>query len=276
MTNNFHITDNISVGGGHPPILIAGPCVIENEDMILRHAERLAEMTTRIKFPMIFKASYDKANRTSIDSFRGPGIEDGLSILVKVKQKFGLPILTDFHSVKEIEIGGGVVDVIQIPAFLCRQTDLLVTAAKSDKPVNVKKGQFLSPADMEHVVRKLTEAGCQRILLTERGATFGYNRLVVDFTGIVEMRKFGYPIVFDATHSVQAPGGLAGKSGGDGSKAPYLAYAAAAVGVDALFVETHEDPAQALSDGPNMIPLDILEDVLKRFLDIHHHGARDI
>jgi len=263
----FSITPNVSIGGG-TPILIAGPCVIEDESGTLRHAERIAAVAREAGMPFVFKASYDKANRSSADSFRGPGLDEGLKILAKVKRELGLGVLTDAHSVTEMAAAGEVVDVVQVPAFLCRQTDLIIAAAKTGKVVNVKKGQFLAPDDMGNVIAKLRGAGCERILLTERGSSFGYHRLVVDFTGIVRMREFGYPVIFDATHSVQAPGGLGDKSGGERRYAPFLAYAAAAVGVDGLFVEVHEDPDRALSDGPNMIPLDRLKEVLERFVAI--------
>lgn len=265
---SFKLTQQIEIGGDNPPVLFAGPCVIENEEMVLRHAAAIAEISDELNIPFIFKASYDKANRTSLDSYRGPGLDEGIRILMRVREELNIPVITDFHSIREVRDGADKVDVIQIPAFLCRQTDLITEAAESGKPVNVKKGQFLAPADVENIIDKLTGSGCEKILITERGSSFGYNRLVVDFAGIVDMSRFGYPLVFDATHSVQSPGGLGGKSGGDRSKAPYLAWASAAVGVDALFLEVHEDPDNALSDGPNMIKISELSNVLKKFAEI--------
>jgi len=264
----FSITDSISIGSGCPTLLIAGPCVIESEEMALRHAGKIAKIAESVKMPYVFKASYDKANRSSGKSFRGPGLSEGLRILQRVKREFNLPVLTDAHSFEEMTEAGAIVDILQVPAFLCRQTDLLQAAAKSGSVVNVKKGQFMAPDDMVNVIDKLTNSGCDKIILTERGVSFGYNRLVVDFTGIVKMRSFGCPMVFDATHSVQMPGGKGDRSGGDRELAPYLAWAAAAVGVDGLFIETHENPDQALSDGPNMIPIDRLESVLTQFKEI--------
>ncbi len=268
MTRRFEITEGIPIGGGSPPVLLAGPCVIEGEEMALRHAERISAIAGRLDIPYVFKASYDKANRTSIDSYRGPGIDEGLRILERVRSDLGIPVITDAHSVEEIKAAGEVVDIIQIPAFLCRQTDLLVAAAKTGKSVNVKKGQFLSPDGVDNIIQKIVDSGGERIMLTERGTSFGYNRLVVDFTGIVKMRDSGWPIVFDATHSVQMPGGLGDRSGGESRFVPYLAWASAAVGVDGLFLEVHESPDKALSDSANMIPLDKLEDILKRFVQI--------
>ena len=236
--------------------------------MTLRLAERIAAIAARVGMPFIFKASYDKANRSSIHSFRGPGLEEGLRILAKVRHDLGLPLLTDAHTPEQMAAAGEVVDVVQVPAFLCRQTDLLVAAARTGKTVNIKKGQFLAPDDIGNLIEKVVQAGGERIMITERGSSFGYHRLVVDYTGMVRMRNFGFPIIFDATHSVQAPGGMGDCTGGDRRYAPYLAWAAAAVGVDGLFLETHEDPDHALSDGPNMIPLDELESLLKRFFDL--------
>lgn len=264
----FAITDSINIGADCPALLIAGPCVIESENMALRHAEKIAVIAESVGIPYVFKASYDKANRSSGKSFRGPGLSEGLRILQRIKSEFGLPILTDAHSVEEMHEAGQVVDIIQVPAFLCRQTDLLEAAANSGAVVNVKKGQFMAPNDMVNVINKLSDNGCERITLTERGVSFGYNRLVVDFSGVVRMRELEYPVIFDATHSVQAPGGQGDRSGGDRKYAPYLAWAAAAVGVDGLFIETHETPDQALSDGSNMIPLDELESVLSRFVEL--------
>lgn len=249
--------------GGQALALIAGPCVIENERLCLRVAEALREVTTRLRMPFIFKASYDKANRSSGRSFRGLGMATGLKVLAKVRACVGLPVLTDVHSIEEVAAAAEVCDVLQVPAFLCRQTDLLMAVAKSGRVVNVKKGQFLAPADMRNIVEKIESAGCRRLLLTERGTTFGYNNLVADMRSLPIMRSFGYPVIFDATHSVQAPGGAGDRSGGDARFAPVLARAAVAAGCDGVFVETHPDPSVALSDGPNMIPLRAMRGVLE-------------
>ncbi|MGC9502631.1 3-deoxy-8-phosphooctulonate synthase [Baaleninema sp.] len=262
------ITDTLNIGDGQPLTLIGGPCVIESEDFTLKMAESIAKVVDRLGINYIFKSSFDKANRTSIDSFRGQAIDKGLKILQRVKDEFGLPVLTDIHESSQAAPVAEVVDVLQIPAFLCRQTDLLVAAAKTGRAINVKKGQFLAPWDMKNVVKKLEAAGAKNLLLTERGTSFGYNALVVDFRGLPQMRQLGYPVVFDATHSVQMPGGQGNKSGGQREYAPVLARAAAAVGIDALFMEIHEDPASALSDGPNMIPLAQLEEVLRPILRV--------
>lgn len=260
------ITPTLSIGGDSSPLFIIGPCVIESESMLLEHADSLAQIANRLQINLVFKASYDKANRTSFSSFRGPGLQEGLRLLQMVKDQFELPLLTDVHSIEEAKVAAEVVDIIQIPAFLCRQTDLVTAAALTGKTVNVKKGQFLAPEDVLHIIEKITSTGCENIILTERGTSFGYHRLIVDYAGIVKMREFGFPVIFDATHSVQSPGGANGKSGGEGRLAPFLAYAAAAVGIDGLFIETHKNPNQALSDGANMIPLSQLEEVLKRFI----------
>lgn len=262
------IADTIQIGDDCPLALIGGPCVIESEDFTLKMADEIKQVCDRLSIPFIFKSSFDKANRTSINSFRGQAIDDGLEILQKVKDKIGVPVLTDIHESYQAAIAAEVVDVLQIPAFLCRQTDLLVAAAETGRTVNVKKGQFLAPWDMKNVVRKLETSGARNILLTERGTSFGYNALVVDYRSLPQMRAFGYPIVFDATHSVQMPGGQGDKSGGQRHFVPTLARAAAAVGIDALFMEIHADPDNAPSDGPNMIPLDQLEAVLKPILQI--------
>ncbi|MBD1823578.1 3-deoxy-8-phosphooctulonate synthase [Cyanobacteria bacterium FACHB-DQ100] len=262
------IGSNLTIGEGHPLTLIGGPCVIESEDFTLKMADEIKQVCDRLSIPFIFKSSFDKANRTSINSFRGHAIDDGLEILRKVKEKIGVPVLTDIHESSQAAVAAEVVDVLQIPAFLCRQTDLLIAAAETGRVVNVKKGQFLAPWDMKNVVRKLEISGARNILLTERGTSFGYNALVVDFRSLPQMREFGYPIVFDATHSVQMPGGQGDKSGGQRHFVPTLARAAAAVGIDALFMEIHEDPDNAPSDGPNMIPLSQLESVLKPILQI--------
>lgn len=258
----------ITFGGNKSFVLIAGPCVIESKDIVFKIAEKLGKMTTKLKVPFVFKASYDKANRTSIDSFRGPGMDAGLKILAQVKKEFGVPVLSDAHSVEEMKPAGEVLDIIQIPAFLCRQTDIVVAAAKTGKVINVKKGQFLAPWDMKSVVKKLEKAGNEKILLAERGVSFGYNNLVTDFRSLSIMRDLGYPVVFDASHSVQQPGGLGESSGGKSEFIPLLARCAIAAGCDAIFTETHLDPSKALSDGPNMIPLDKLEKLLQVLKDI--------
>lgn len=250
-------------------ILIAGPCVIESEENVMQIAETLKGITEKLNLDYYFKASFDKANRTSISSYRGPGIEEGLRILKKVKESYGLKIATDIHEPGQTERVAEVCDLIQIPAFLCRQTDLLVAAAKTGKIINVKKAQFLAPWDMENVVKKLEESGNNNIMLCERGTSFGYNTLVVDMTGIVEMKKFGYPVVMDATHSVQKPGGKGTVTGGNRENVEPLAKAAIAAGADALFFEVHPDPDNALSDGPNMVKLDEFEDLLKRVIKVY-------
>lgn len=264
----IQITDTLSIGDGNPLTLIGGPCVIESPDFTLKMADEIHTICDRLQIPFIFKASFDKANRTSVNSFRGQSIEEGLEVLQKVKDKVGVPVLTDIHESYQAAIVAEVVDVLQIPAFLCRQTDLLLAAAATGRVVNVKKGQFLAPWDMKNVVRKLEAAGAKNILLTERGTSFGYNSLVVDFRAIPQMRELGYPVVFDATHSVQMPGGQGDTSGGQRQFVPYMTRAAIAVGVDALFMEIHENPAVALSDGPNMVPLAQLEMLLKQVLGI--------
>jgi 2-dehydro-3-deoxyphosphooctonate aldolase (KDO 8-P synthase) len=250
----------LAVGAGQPLLFIAGPCVIEGEEFLLRHARRLAEAGQRLGVPILFKSSFDKANRTSIHSFRGPGLKEGLRILKRARAESGLPILTDVHAAEQCAPAAEVADVLQVPAFLCRQTDLLVAAAATGRPVNVKKGQFLAPEDMANVVGKLREAGCANVLVTERGASFGYHDLVVDFRGLPALRALA-PVCFDATHSVQRPGGGAGgtTTGGDSAMAPLLARAAAAAGIDALFCEVHESPETAKSDGPNSLPFPLWE-----------------
>lgn len=260
---------NIAIGANGPLALIAGPCVVENEKSALRHALAIKKIAARLKIPYIYKSSYDKANRSSIKSFRGLGIDEGLLILKHVKESTGLPILTDVHTVEEAAKASAVADILQIPAFLCRQTDLLVAAAKTGRAVNVKKGQFLAPWDMKNIVHKIEAAGNQKILLTERGTSFGYNTLVSDFRAITIMREFGYPVIFDATHSVQQPGGRGTSSGGERRFVPVLARAAVAVGVDGVFMEVHENPDHAPSDGPNMIPLKSLERLLENLLEIN-------
>ena len=263
MTKEISI-DRIKIGADRPLVLIAGPCVIESEAATLRHAERLMTICNGLGMPLIFKASYDKANRTSIGSFRGPGLKEGLKILAKVKESLGLPVLSDIHSIEQIAPAAEVLDVLQIPAFLCRQTDLLVAAAKSGRVINVKKGQFLAPWDMKNVAGKLAASGNENIILTERGVSFGYNNLVVDMRSFPVMRSSGYPVVFDATHSVQLPGGQGESSGGQREFVEYLSRAAVATGIDGIFMEVHEDPDKALCDGPNSIPLSELAALLKR------------
>jgi len=259
---------NVPIGSDHPLALIAGPCVIESERQALETAEKLKRVTGDSGVPFIFKASYDKANRSSIDSFRGPGLHDGLKILKKIRGELDLPVLSDIHKEEEIGPASEVLDVLQIPAFLCRQTDLLAVAAQSGKPINIKKGQFMAPWDMKNVVHKVEQSGCQKILLTERGFTFGYNNLVADMRSLALLREYGYPVVFDATHSLQLPGGQGTKSGGQRELIPYLTRGAVAVGCDALFMEIHPDPDNALSDGPNMLKLDSLPELLQQIIPI--------
>jgi len=250
---------NIALGGQNRPALIAGPCVIENEEMVFELAYALKKITGQLKIPFIFKASYDKANRTSIKSFRGPGLEKGLEILARVKKKYNIPLLVDVHCAKDVTAVSKIADVIQVPAFLCRQTDLLIAIAKTKKVVNIKKGQFVSPFDMKNAVEKVESTGNRKILLTERGTFFGYNNLVVDMRSIVVMKDFGYPVVFDATHSVQLPGGLGDKTGGQREFILPLSKAAMSVGASALFIEVHTNPKMALSDGANSIKLSELK-----------------
>lgn len=256
-------------------MLIAGPCVIESEEIVLQIAEKMRGIAERLDLDYYFKASFDKANRTSISSYRGPGLEEGLRILERVKKNFGLRIATDIHEPWQAAVAAEVADIIQIPAFLCRQTDLLIAAGRTGKLINIKKAQFLAPWDMKNVIGKIEESGNRRILLCERGTSFGYNTLVVDMTGIIEMKKFGYPVVMDATHSVQKPGGRGDSTGGDREYVEPLAKAAIAAGADALFFEVHPNPDEALSDGPNMVRLCEFEDMLKRILCVYHsvHGT---
>ena len=253
MTRTVDI-GGVRVGGKSPLALIAGPCVIESRDGCLTLARRLARLAREESIPLIFKASYDKANRSSHRSYRGPGLSAGLEILAEIKKSVGLPVLTDVHGTEEIERVAEVADVLQIPAFLCRQTDLVIGAAATGKPVNVKKGQFLAPADVGNIIAKIESTGNRKILITERGVSFGYRNLVADMRSLPALRQFGYPVVFDATHSVQRPGGQGDHSGGEGELAPCLARAAVAVGCDAVFVETHLRPEEALSDRDNMVP----------------------
>ena len=249
--------------------LIAGPCVIESEELTYNIAKKLKEITDKLDLDFYFKASFDKANRSSIKSFRGPGIEEGLRILKRIKDELNIKVVTDIHEPWQAKQVAEVVDMLQIPAFLCRQTDLLIEAAKTGLTVNVKKGQFLAPWDMKNVINKLEESGCHNIMLCERGTSFGYNNLVVDMTGIYEMKKFGYPVVFDATHSVQKPGGNGTSTGGNREYIETLAKAAIAAGADALFFEVHPDPDKALSDGPNMIKLDEFEALLNKLIKVY-------
>lgn len=250
--------------------LIAGPCVIESEEMVMSIAKQMKDTTEKLNIPYTFKASFDKANRTSINGFRGPGIDEGLRILKKVKDTYGLSICTDIHEPWQAEKVAEVCDIIQIPAFLCRQTDLLVAAAKTGKCINIKKAQFLAPWDMKNCVQKVVDSGNKNVMLCERGTTFGYNTLVVDMTGLRVMKNMGVPVVFDATHSVQKPGGNGNCTGGNREYVEYLAKAAIAVGVDALFMETHPDPDMAKSDGPNMVPLRQMEDLLKKIIKVYN------
>lgn len=268
MTNQVILNENIKFGGNNPFVLIAGPCMLENEKLVMETAEAIKEITTKLNVPYVFKGSFDKANRSSIFSDRGPGLEKGLEMLAKVKETFDLPVVSDIHESQQAELAGEVLDIIQIPAFLCRQTDLLVAAGKTNKVINVKKGQFLAPWDMKNVVTKLRETGNEKILLTERGTTFGYNNLVVDMRSLITMREMDVPVVFDATHSVQIPGGNGTTTGGKREFVPYLSRAAAAVGIDSIFMEVHPDPDNALSDGPNMVKLENLEEVLKPIIEI--------
>ena len=254
---------NITAGGNNHPLIIAGPCVIENEEIIFHTAQRLKEICLSVGLPFVFKSSFDKANRTSVTSFRGPGIEKGLRLLAEVKSRVAVPVISDIHSIEQIRPAAEILDIIQIPAFLCRQTDLLVAASNTGKPVSVKKGQFLAPWDVQNIIGKFTSTGNEKLMLTERGTTFGYNNLVVDFRSFPIMRSFGYPVIFDVTHSLQLPGGQGGCSGGQREYAGTLARAAAAAGVDGFFMEVHPDPDIALCDGPNMIPLDEVEKLLR-------------
>lgn len=270
------VVGDISIGNGNSIPLIAGPCVIESEAHVLCHAEKLKRLTQQTGVPLIFKSSYDKANRLSVKSYRGPGIKEGLRILRKVKEEFGFPVLSDIHCQEEITPAAEVLDILQIPAFLCRQTDLVLAAAKTGRVVNIKKGQFMAPWDMKNIVEKIESMGCQRILLTERGVSFGYNNLVSDMRSIMVMQEFGYPVIFDATHSVQLPGGAGNSSGGQRQFVLPLARAAVAVGCDGLFLEAHENPDQAPSDGLNMVDFSMLEELLGQVKAIQeallHHG----
>ena len=253
----------VRIGGGRPLVFIGGPCVIESRDHALRHAAALRTITERVGVPFIFKSSFDKANRTSLTSYRGPGLDAGLRILGEVRRECGVPVLTDVHDSSQVAAVAQVVDVLQTPAFLCRQTDFLLDVARAGKPVNVKKGQFLAPWDMRHVLEKLASTGNEQLSVTERGVSFGYNNLVADMRSLAIMAEFGYPVVYDAGHSVQLPGGQGSASGGQRQFIRVLARAAVAVGIDALFLEVHEDPDRAASDGPNSYRLDQLEALLR-------------
>lgn len=260
---------NLTIEENAPFFLIAGPCVIEDEEITLKVASFLHETATAMDIPVIFKTSYDKANRTSLDAYRGPGVDKGLEIIQKVKEKTGLPVLSDVHEVGEIEEAAKVLDIIQIPAFMCRQTNLLLAAARTGLPINLKKGQFLSPWEIEPAIHKITSTGNQSILVTERGTSFGYNNLIVDIRSIAVMKGFGYPVVFDATHSVQLPGGSGTSSGGQREFVEYLSRAAVAAGANGVFMEVHPHPDAALCDGPNSLPLDEVKPLLAVLKEIH-------
>ena len=262
MTKEIRI-GGTTLGGNNPLLIIAGPCAIESQDVVFYTAEKLKEMCAALDLPLLFKSSYDKANRTSLSSFRGPGLEKGLRILSDMRRRFAIPVISDVHSVEEVNAAADTLDAIQIPAFLCRQTDLVLAASKTGKPVNIKKGQFLAPWDMKNIIDKFTSTGNQNLFITERGTSFGYNNLIVDFRAFPIMRSFGYPVIFDITHSLQLPGGKGQSSGGQREFASPLTRAAAAVGVDGLFLEVHPEPEKALCDGPNMIRLDEVEKLLR-------------
>ncbi len=264
MTGRVVTVGKAQIGGDRPFVLIAGPCQLESADHARMLCSRLLEACAPTGTPLIFKASYDKANRTSLSGKRGPGMAAGLQILSDIRAEFGIPVLTDVHEAGHCAVAAEAVDVLQIPAFLCRQTDLLLAAGATGAAINVKKGQFLAPWDMQHVAAKIASTGNDRILLCERGTSFGYNTLVTDFRGLPQMAATGWPVVFDATHAVQQPGGLGGASGGQRAFVPVLARAACAVGVAALFIETHEDPDRAPSDGPNMVPVDRMQQLIGR------------
>ena len=263
------IDDFFEVGANRPFLLMAGPCVIESAALCRETAAALKEICGRLGISLVFKASFDKANRTSLSSFRGPGLKDGLEILADIRERFGLPVVSDVHEAAQVAPAAEVLDILQIPAFLCRQTDLLLAAADSGRVVSLKKGQFVSPWDMGHAVEKIRTVSKNRLLLVERGASFGYNNLVVDMRSLPVLRSFGCPVIFDATHSVQLPGGAGGSSGGQRQFIPTLARAAVAAGIDGIFMEVHPDPARALCDGPNSLPLDGVEPLLRQLLAIH-------
>jgi 2-dehydro-3-deoxyphosphooctonate aldolase (KDO 8-P synthase) len=261
VTREIQISGN-KLGGPNPLFVLAGPCVIESEDIVFETARRLKDICSELGLPLIFKSSYDKANRTSVSSFRGPGLEKGLRILSEVRSSLNIPVISDVHSVEEIEQASKVLDALQIPAFLCRQTDLIIAASNTGKPVNIKKGQFLAPWDVKNIIDKFTSTGNVNLFITERGTSFGYNNLVVDFRALSIMRSFGFPVIFDATHSLQLPGGMGKRSGGQREFAESFARAAVAVGVDGLFMEVHPEPDEALCDGPNMMRLDDVSKML--------------
>ena len=268
MTNHKVKCSNFEIANNKPFTLIAGPCQLENEEHALKISSELKKITTELGINLIYKSSFDKANRTSLKGKRGIGLDKSLPIFDKIRKEVGVPVLTDVHTSEQCSIVSDYVDILQIPAFLCRQTDLLIAAAKTGKIINVKKGQFLAPWDMSNVIKKIEDSGNKNILITERGASFGYNTLVSDMRSLPIMSKFGFPIVFDATHSVQQPGGMGERSGGQREFVPYLARAAIAVGVGAIFMETHEDPDNAPSDGPNMVPLKEVKSLLKKLTEI--------
>lgn len=268
MTKAVSVAD-IKIGGDNPLVLIAGPCVIESEASAIRHAKAISAIARRLEIPYIYKSSYDKGNRTSLSSYRGPGLKKGIKILKKVKEETAVAILSDVHCKEELEEAAKVLDVIQIPAFLCRQTDFIAAAANTKKVVNIKKGQFLAPWDLKHAIEKVESVGNRSILITERGTSFGYNNLVSDMRALAILSEFGYPVIFDATHSTQLPGGLGKASGGERRFVPVLARAAVAAGCDGLFLEVHEAPDRALCDGPNMIALKDLEELLITVKEIH-------
>ena len=267
MTREIKIAD-IKLGGNNPLVLIAGPCVIESEAKLMDAAEQIVRAAKDLRIPLVFKSSFDKANRSSSSSYRGPGMADGLKLLAKVKETFRVPVISDIHLPEQAAPASEVLDALQIPAFLCRQTDILQAAARTGRPVNVKKGQFMSPWEMKNVINKIKDAGSDDIILTERGSSFGYNNLVVDFRSLVVMREMGYPVIFDATHSVQLPGGGGDKSAGDRQFVAPLARAAAAVGVDGIFMEVHPCPDEALCDGPNMVDIAGMSRIIKQALAV--------
>jgi 2-dehydro-3-deoxyphosphooctonate aldolase (KDO 8-P synthase) len=266
--------NGIEIGHDQPFLIIAGPCVIESWEITFNTAQFLRDLAKQLGFSLIFKSSFDKANRTSIDSFRGPGLDEGLKLLAEVKAKLGVSILSDIHDESQCKPAGEVLDVLQIPAFLCRQTDLVVAAARTGKAVNIKKGQFVSPQEMGNAVRKVTESGNPNVLLTERGTTFGYNNLVVDFRSLPMMKSFGVPVIFDATHSVQLPGAGGTASSGQRQYVPTLAKAAIVAGCDGVFMEVHPNPDEAKSDGPNMVPLDYVKELISQCLQLHALNQR--
>ena len=264
------ISGRFKIGPGQPLLLIAGPCVLESEDLARNVAQEMKDIAARLEISFVFKSSFDKANRTSLDSFRGPGLRKGLEILSRIREELDIPVTSDVHDVSQIEAAADVLDILQIPAFLCRQTDLLVAAARTGRAVSLKKGQFLSPWDMEHAVEKIRNSGGQRLLLMERGSMMGYNNLVVDMRSFPVMSSFGCPVIYDVTHSVQLPGGVGGSSGGQREFIPPLARAAVAAGIDGIFMEVHPDPDKALCDGPNSLPLDQVEPLMKKLVMIHN------